>query len=64
MKNTKWYLFIVVLLLGAFALVACGGGAQEAAPTEEAAPVEEPTAEPEVVEPTEEPAPEPTEAPA
>jgi len=63
MKNTKWYLFIVVLLLGAFALVACGGGAQEAAPTEEAAPVEEATAAPEVVEPTEAPAEEPTAVP-
>ena len=64
MKNTKWYLFIVVLLLGAFALVACGGGTQEAAPTEEAAPVEEPTEAPAVEEPTEEPMEEPTEAPA
>jgi maltose-binding protein MalE len=54
MKNTKWYLLVVVLL-GAFVLAACGGGAQEAAPTE--APVEE-------VAPTEEAAPEPTEAPA
>ena len=30
MKNTKWYMLVVVLLLGAFTLVACGGG-QEAA---------------------------------
>lgn len=62
MKNTKWYLLVVVMLLGAFALAACGGGAQEAAPTEapaEVAPTEEPAPEP-----TEEPAPEPTEAPA
>ena len=26
MKNTKWYLLVVVLLLGACALAACGGG--------------------------------------
>jgi maltose-binding protein MalE len=63
MKNTKWYLLVVALLLGAFVLAACGGGAQEATPTE--APVEEvaPTEEA-APEPTEEPAPEPTEAPA
>ena len=61
MRNTKWYLFVVVLLLGAFVMAACGGGAQEAAPTE--APAEEPTEAP-AEEPTEAPAEEPTEAPA
>ena len=69
MKNTKWYLFVVVLLLGAFALAACGGGTTETTEqpvaTEEAPAVEEPTEAPEVVEePTEAPAEEPTEAPA
>ena len=34
MKNTKWYMLVVVLLLGAFTLAACGGG-QEATPTQE-----------------------------
>ena len=77
MKNTKWYLLIVVLLFGAMALVACGGGTTETteqpAATEAAAepteavvePTEapaEPTEEP-AAEPTEEPAAEPTEAP-
>lgn len=76
MKNTKWYMLLVVLLLGAFVLAACGGGATETAeqpaateaaeepaaePTEE--PMEEPTEEP-MEEPTEEPMEEPTEAPA
>ena len=60
MKNTKWYMLVVVLLLGAFMLVACGGGATET--TEE--PVATEAAEEPVVEPTEEPAPEPTEEPA
>jgi arabinogalactan oligomer/maltooligosaccharide transport system substrate-binding protein len=66
MKNTKWYMLVVVLLLGAFTLAACGGG-QEATPTQAPAPTEEaapaPTDEP-APEPTDEPAPEPTEAPA
>jgi maltose/maltodextrin transport system substrate-binding protein/arabinogalactan oligomer/maltooligosaccharide transport system substrate-binding protein len=76
MKNTKWYLLIVVLLLGTMALVACGGGtetteqpvATEAAaePTEEvmAEPTEEVMAEPTeeaMAEPTEEAMAEPTE---
>ncbi len=68
MKNSKWYLLVIVLLLGAFVLVACGGGAADtpteepvAAPTD--APVAEPTDEP-VAEPTDEPAPEPTDEPA
>ncbi len=56
MKNTKWYLFMVVLLLGAFALAACGGGTTETPAATEAAPVApEPTAEP-VMEATEMPA--------
>ena len=66
MKNTKWYMLVVVLLLGAFTLAACGGG-QEATPTQAPAPTEEaapePTDEP-APEPTDEPAPEPTEVPA
>ncbi|MBP6015731.1 MAG: extracellular solute-binding protein [Candidatus Promineofilum sp.] len=72
MKNTKWYLIMVVLLLGAFALVACGGGTTETTEqpvaTEAAVePVVEPTEMPAVEEPTEmpateEPAAEPTEA--
>ena len=65
MKNTKWYLLVVVLLLGAFALAACGGGTTETTEqpvaTEEAPAVEEPTEAPEVVE---EPTEAPTEAPA
>ena len=77
MKNTKLYLLIVVLLLGAMALVACGGGETEtteqpvateaaAEPTEEmvAEPTEEMAAEPTeemAAEPTEEVAAEPTE---
>ncbi len=71
MKNTKWYLLVVVLLLGALALVACGGGgtetteqpvATEAAeePVVEEPVVEEPTDEPVVEEPTDEPVEEPT----
>jgi maltose/maltodextrin transport system substrate-binding protein/arabinogalactan oligomer/maltooligosaccharide transport system substrate-binding protein len=65
MKNTKWYMLVVVLLLGAFMLVACGGGTTETAeePVATEAP-EEPTEEPAMEEPTEEPAPEPTEEPA
>jgi arabinogalactan oligomer/maltooligosaccharide transport system substrate-binding protein len=62
MKNTKWYLLVVVLLLGAFVLVACGGGATETTEepvATEAAPA--PTDEPVVEEPTDVPA---TEAPA
>lgn len=68
MKSSKWYMLVIVLLLGAFVLAACGGGATET-PTEEAVaaptdvPVEEPTDEP-APEPTDEPAPEPTDEPA
>lgn len=62
MKNTKWYLLVVVLLLGAFALAACGGKPATPAATE--APAAQPTEAPAAPEPTEEPAaPEPTEAP-
>jgi len=40
MKNSKSFVMLLVLLLGALALVACGGGATtEEAPAEEAAPV-------------------------
>ena len=60
MKNSKRYLLVVLLLLGAIALVACGGG-QTAAPTE--VPVAAPTEAPAPA-PTDEPAPAPTEAPA
>ena len=56
MKNTKWYLLIVVLLLGTMALVACGGGTET---TEQ--PVATEAAEEPVVEPTEEVMAEPTE---
>lgn len=56
MKNTKWYLFVVVLLLGAFTLAACGGGTTET--TEQ--PVATEAAEEPVVEPTEEVMEEPT----
>ena len=72
MKNTKWYLLIVVLLLGTMALVACGGGtetteqpvATEAAEEVMAEPTEEVMAEPTeemMAEPTEEVMAEPTE---
>ncbi len=68
MKNTKWYLLIAVLLLGAMALVACGGGTTETpAATEAAAAPTEVMVEPteEMAAPTEEmvePTAEPTEA--
>ena len=53
MKNTKLYLLIVVLLLGAMALVACGGGETET--------TEQPVATEAAAEPTEEMVAEPTE---
>ena len=60
MKNTKWYLLIVVLLLGAMALVACGGGTTETTEQPVATEAAEEPVE-EVVEPTEEVMEEPTE---
>ncbi|MEJ2746676.1 MAG: extracellular solute-binding protein [Anaerolineae bacterium] len=68
MKNKKWYLLLVMMLLGAFMLVACGGNQPAAEPTAEAAPAvqepatEAPTEAP-MEEPTEVPMEEPTEAP-
>ena len=63
MKNRKLYALIIMLLMGALVLAACGGGEEEAAPepeapAEEAAPVEEeaPAEEPAAEEPVEEPA--------
>ncbi len=66
MKHNKLFLLVVVLLLGALVLSACGGGEEAAeapaeAPVEEAeAPVEEPMEE-EAEEPMEEPTEEPME---
>ncbi len=65
MKNSKLYTLLVMLLLGAFVLVACGGAeeptAEPEAPAEEAeAPAEEPMEE-EAEEPMEEPTEEPME---
>jgi arabinogalactan oligomer / maltooligosaccharide transport system substrate-binding protein len=64
MKNSKLYLLIAVLLLGALALAACGGGTttEQPAPTEPVAEVV-PTEPPMEEVPTEEPMEEPTEAP-
>ncbi|HNS38751.1 MAG TPA: extracellular solute-binding protein [Promineifilum sp.] len=67
MKSSKWYMLVIVLLLGAFVLAACGGKpatppAQPPAATEAPA-VAEPTEAP-AAQPTEAPAVEPTEAPA
>ncbi|MBP6802774.1 MAG: extracellular solute-binding protein [Chloroflexi bacterium] len=77
--NKKWYLLLVLALLAALALVACGGGTTETAVEPTAAPVEEPAATEaapaeevaapteaptEAVEPTAEPVAEATEAPA
>jgi maltose-binding protein MalE len=68
MKHNKFFLLVIVLLLGAFVLSACGGGEEAAeSPAEEAAevaeePMEAPTEEP-MEEPTEEPMEEPTEEP-
>lgn len=76
MKNRKWYLLLVMMLMGALLLAACGGAepveepAVEEPATAEEPVVEEPAAEepaaeePAVEEPTEEPAAEPTEVPA
>lgn len=72
MNEKKWYLLVVLFLLGSLVLVACGGETTPepvAQPTEAAvvdpteAPMEEPTEEP-MEEPTEEPMEEPTEEPA
>jgi len=76
MKYNRLFLLVIVLLMGALVLSACGGGEEAAeAPAEEAAevaeepmaepteaPMEEPTEAP-MEEPTEEPMEEPTEAP-
>ena len=67
MKSSKWYMLVIVLLLGAFVLAACGGKpatppAQPPAATEAPA-VAEPTEAP-AAQPTEAPAAQPTEAPA
>lgn len=71
MKKSKFYALLIMLLLGALVLAACGGNEEPApepeAPAEEAAPAEEeaapePTEEP-MEEPTEEPMEEPTEEP-
>jgi multiple sugar transport system substrate-binding protein len=59
MKTRNLLLLLTMLIIAAFALSACGGGATEA-PTE--APMEEPTEAP-MEEPTEAPKEEPTEAP-
>lgn len=69
MHTKKWYVLLVLLLLGAMALVACGGNnttePQVDAPEVEEPVVEEPVVEepeveePVVEEPTEEPTPEP-----
>ena len=73
MKRKQWRVVLILLLIGALTLVACGGATQDPTevpeepteapmePTEE--PMEEPTEEP-AEEPTEEPAEEPTEEPA
>ena len=60
MKNTKWYLFMVVLLLGAFALAACGGGTTETTATPVATDVAPEPTEEVMEEPTAEMAEEPT----
>jgi arabinogalactan oligomer / maltooligosaccharide transport system substrate-binding protein len=65
MHTKKWYVLIVLLLLGAMALVACGGGNATPEPQVEAPVVEEPVVEEPVVEEpvVEEPTEEPTVAP-
>jgi arabinogalactan oligomer/maltooligosaccharide transport system substrate-binding protein len=54
--NKKWYLFLIVMLIGALTLVACGGNEtnEPAAPEATEAPMEEPTEAP-MEEPTEAP---------
>lgn len=67
MKSSKWYMLVIVLLLGAFVLAACGGKpatpAEPPAAVATEAPAPAPTEAPAVVA-TEAPAPAPTEAPA
>jgi arabinogalactan oligomer / maltooligosaccharide transport system substrate-binding protein len=70
MKNTKWTVLLVMLLMGALLLSACGGGEEPAPepapaeqPAEEVAPAPEEPAEEPMAEPTEEPMEEPTEEP-
>ena len=58
MKNKKWYLLLVMMLMGALLLAACGG----TEPAVEEPAVEEPVVEEEAS--AEEPADEPTEVPA
>ena len=67
MKNRKLYALLIMLLMGALVLAACGGSEEPAAepeaPAEEDAAAEEP-AEEAMEEPTEEPMEEPKEEPA
>jgi arabinogalactan oligomer / maltooligosaccharide transport system substrate-binding protein len=65
MHTKKWYVLLILLLLGAMALVACGGGNATPEPQVEAPVVEEPVVEEPVVEEpvVEEPTEEPTVAP-
>ncbi|HIP73267.1 MAG TPA: extracellular solute-binding protein [Anaerolineae bacterium] len=55
MKNKNWYIMLIVLLFGAFALSACGGGQATEEPAAEEPAAEEPAAEePAAEEPAEE----------
>ncbi|MFO7663730.1 MAG: maltose ABC transporter substrate-binding protein [Chloroflexota bacterium] len=60
MKNSKWYLIMAVLLIGALALVACGGTTTEQPVATDEPVVVVPTEEPMEEVPTEEPMEEPT----
>ncbi len=67
MKNKKLYVLLVMLLMGALLLTACGGSDDTDEPAANEAATNETAAEPTDVpapEPTDKPAPEPTEAPA